>query len=84
MVVEQAGTNIATVLDLGRNNVHQDSTWRGSFISQITFHANDWGTGADFISVDLRQHENGPVVISNFIGGWEDGRMFPPPVQTIA
>jgi hypothetical protein len=69
---EAAQTNMATVVQLGRNNVHQDSTWRGSFISQIRFHANDWGTGADFINVDLRQHENGPVTITNFIGGWTD------------
>ncbi len=65
-------SNIATVLQLGRPYVHQDSTWRGSFIAQFRYHCNDWGNGADFIDADLRQHENGPVVITNFIGGWQD------------
>lgn len=65
-------SNVATVLQIGRSSVHMDSTWRGSMIAQFRFHTNNWGNGADFINADIREHENGNVVIPNFVGGWQD------------
>jgi hypothetical protein len=64
--------NIASVLQLGRSAVYMDSLWRGSFIAQVRYHCYDWGSGADFINVDLRQHNLNAVTISNFVGGWVD------------
>ncbi|HTI07058.1 MAG TPA: hypothetical protein VL832_00845 [Puia sp.] len=67
--------NIATEMTLGRTGVHDDAQWRGAIIAKIRFHANQWGNGANFIDVDMRENTTGPVTINNFIGGWVDASM---------
>lgn len=68
------GYNIATQLELGRSNVHQDSSYRGSLIAKFAFHTYNWGHGSNFIDADIR--ENNSVGLPNrFIAGWTDASM---------
>lgn len=57
--------NTATVLEIGRSDVHLDSEWRGSMIARVRFHVNRWGSGSSFIDVDQFQSQQ-------FIAGWWD------------
>lgn len=60
----------ATVLEIGRHNVHEDSDWRGSLIARFSFHLTHWGNGSNFIDASIRQFN--PVTNTIFIGGWTD------------
>jgi hypothetical protein len=64
--------NVATEITIGRSSVHTDDNWRGAVIAKFRYHVTNWGHGADFIDVDLKQRAQGPVVINNFVGGWVD------------
>ncbi|WCT13633.1 tail fiber protein [Mucilaginibacter jinjuensis] len=65
--------NKATVLDIGRSNVHTDGTWRGSEIARFRFHTYNWGNSSNFIDADIRQFN--PVTNTAFIAAWSDGSM---------
>jgi hypothetical protein len=67
-----APSDLATELEIGRSNVHQDSSWRGAMIAKFRYHVNNWGTGAEFIDADLRQANSHVAAYSSFIGGWAD------------
>ncbi|RBL91732.1 hypothetical protein [Chitinophaga flava] len=64
------GPNRATEFEIGRQ-VHDDSQWRGSLIVRFRYHINGWGSGAQFIDVDMNQGYNG-INDNKFIAGWED------------
>ncbi len=42
-------------LEINRINIHQDSQWRGSLVSKITYHANGWGNGSSFLYAEIHQ-----------------------------
>lgn len=65
-------SNAATELEIGRSSVHLSGQWHGAMISKFRFHTFNWGNGAHFIDVDLRQ--NGAVNVTNkvFVAGWKD------------
>ncbi len=65
------GYNIPTKLFLGRSNVHADSEWRGSLISEFAFHVSAWGNGSNFIDADIKPS----LVGQNFIAAWRDATM---------
>ena len=74
VIVQDLGwpNNVATEMTLGRSFVHTDGNWRGAIIAKFRFHTTEWGHGANFIDADIRENTTGPVVISNFVGGWWD------------
>ncbi|MFD1631677.1 hypothetical protein [Pseudopedobacter beijingensis] len=57
--------NKATVLEIGRSNVHYNSSWRGSLIAKFAFHVSQYGHGSTFIDTDIKSSVD-------FIAGWED------------
>lgn len=63
--------NKATIIDIGRSNVHADGTWRGSEIARFRFHTTNWGNGSNFIDADIRQFN--PVTNTAFVAAWADG-----------
>ncbi|PWV56449.1 hypothetical protein [Chitinophaga sp. S165] len=65
-------SHLATELEIGRSNPHQDSSWRGSIIAKFRFHVNNWGCGSEFIDADLREANSHVASYSSFIGGWVD------------
>ncbi|MBV7531181.1 hypothetical protein [Chitinophaga sp. sic0106] len=67
--------NVATVLEIGRSNVHQDNPqngpgWQGSMISRFRYHVTAWGNGSHFIDAEINQE--GYSSTKPFIAGWED------------
>ncbi|MVT08261.1 hypothetical protein [Chitinophaga tropicalis] len=65
-------SNAITELELGRNNVHENSQWRGALMAKFSYHTYAWGSGSDFISANINQgYSSAPV--SDFIAGWKDG-----------
>ncbi|PTS96553.1 hypothetical protein DBR11_19020 [Pedobacter sp. HMWF019] len=56
----------ASQLEIGRSDTHENSTYRGTFISKFTFHTTRWGQGSAFINADITQTNN------SFIAGWKD------------
>ncbi len=67
--------NAATELEIGRSQVHEDGSWRGSFTAKIRFHTNNNGnawTGA-FIHSDIQTNNVWTfIAITTFIGGYQD------------
>jgi len=64
--------NAASILEIGRSDVHGDGGWRGSLIASFKFHVERWGNGAAFINADIKQVNNGFSQNVNFIAGWRD------------
>lgn len=64
--------NAITELELGRNNVHENSQWRGALMAKFSYHTYAWGSGSDFISANINQGYSSTQV-SDFIAGWKDG-----------
>ncbi|MGN7787304.1 hypothetical protein ACTJIJ_22410 [Niabella sp. 22666] len=60
--------NAPTELILGRSNIHENSTWRGSMIARFYYHTFDWGNLAHFI--DAKIHNS--IATAVLIGGWQD------------
>ncbi|HEY9259077.1 hypothetical protein [Chitinophaga sp.] len=65
-------SNVATELEIGRSNVHNDSWWRGSVIAKFRYHVTSWGNGSNFIDADIRQYSN-VANLNKMIAGWRDG-----------
>jgi hypothetical protein len=65
--------NAASVLEIGRSDVHGDAGWRGSLIASFKFHLERWGNGAKFIDADIMQVNNKNTQNYDFIAGWRDG-----------
>lgn len=63
--------NVATQLELGRSNVHEDGQYRGSLIAKFLYHTYNWGHGSSFIDADIRQSSN-TEQMSRFVAGWVD------------
>lgn len=55
-----------TNLQVGRADVHTNSSWRGSFVSSFSYHVNNYGHQAKFINASIASFN------ANFIGGWRD------------
>jgi hypothetical protein len=64
-------SNVATDLEIGRSNVHNDSWWRGSIIARFRYHVTAWGNGSNFIDADIRQYSN-VITLNRMIAGWRD------------
>jgi hypothetical protein len=58
--------NLPTILEIGRDWVHENSSWRGALISRFEFHTTQWGNGAHYIDAEIR------ISYTNFIAGWRD------------
>ncbi|ACU62080.1 hypothetical protein [Chitinophaga pinensis] len=67
-----SSSNLATELEIGRSNVHQDSSWRGALIAKFRYHVNNWGSGAEFIDADIREANSRVPAYGSFIAGWAD------------
>ena len=66
--------NIATELELGRSDVHENDiskTWTGSLIAKFKYHTTNWGNGSQFIDADIKSYDNDGNQY-NFIAGWKD------------
>nr|WP_315176504.1 tail fiber protein [uncultured Flavobacterium sp.] len=61
--------DVPTMLRLGRSNVHQDVTWRGSLVAAFSFHTTNWGHGSNFIDADIKPSGG---TYTSFIAGWRD------------
>lgn len=61
------GSNRSTELTIGRENVHQNSDWRGSIIANFKYHQYNWGHGSDHIIASIFSNSG------EFIAGWADG-----------
>jgi Uncharacterized conserved protein len=59
----------ATELQIGRSDVHQDASNRGSLIASFRYHVTNWGHGSNFIDADIRQFTGAN---SKMISGWKD------------
>lgn len=64
--------NVATQLKLGRSSVHENATWRGSFIAEFNYHTTNWGNGAAFIKANIARVNNASAAIQDFVAGWKD------------
>jgi hypothetical protein len=62
----------ATVLNLGRSNIHENELWHGSMIAQLKFHTTRWGHSSDFIDADIKQYRGNAQI---FIAGWQDATL---------
>lgn len=67
------GTNKMTDLTIGRVDVHENSTWRGSTIAKFTFHTNNGGHGSENIEATMFYN------ITPFIAGWKDVSFYSSP-----
>ncbi|MFP5041660.1 hypothetical protein [Parasediminibacterium sp. JCM 36343] len=61
--------NIATELELGRSNVHENTNWLGSIIAKFRYHTTNWGNGSNFIDADIKGSNN------SFVAGWQDATL---------
>jgi len=65
--------HLASQLEIGRSDIHQDSDWRGSVIAKFSFHTFVYGHRAKFIDADITQYRNSINDSSlDFIAGWRD------------
>lgn len=64
------GSNVATVLTVGRSHVHTDATWRGSLVASFNYHLSRYGHGSHFIDAVVHQYSGSTN--PNFIAGWHD------------
>ncbi len=53
-------------LEIGRSDVHENGTARGSLIAKFNYHSTRWGNGSSFINAVIKSH------INNTIAGWKD------------
>jgi hypothetical protein len=60
----------ATELEIGRPDIHENSSVRGSMLAKFSFHVSNWGHGTKFINADLHQSTYGTH--HDFIAGWAD------------
>lgn len=60
----------ATEMQIGRSDVHQDGSLRGSIIANFRYHVTNWGHGSSFIDADIRQYT---AANPRLIAGWKDG-----------
>ncbi|WP_143304731.1 SlyX family protein [Chitinophaga vietnamensis] len=58
--------NVASVLELGRSNVHTDYNAYGSLIATFRYHTTNGGHLSSFIDADIKQFNN------IFVAGWRD------------
>ncbi|WP_320052046.1 hypothetical protein [uncultured Acetobacteroides sp.] len=65
------GNYKATILEIGRSNVHDNSSWRGALMCRVEYHVTSWGHGANYISADVRNTRNGSLQ-QNLVAGWRD------------
>jgi hypothetical protein len=56
--------NVFTEVNIGRSNVHLNSSWQGSMIANFKYHVTNYGHGSSFI--------NSTIYAYNFIAGWVD------------
>jgi hypothetical protein len=66
------GVNSTAELELGRSEIHTNSSARGGVVAKFKFHANAYGNGANFINADVVQVNNQFGANVNFIAGWKD------------
>lgn len=59
-----------TDLEIGRPDVHENSSQRGSMLAKFSFHVSNWGHGVKFINADVHQSNFGSH--HYFIAGWVD------------
>lgn len=60
------GIHRQTNLQIGRADVHTNSSWRGSLISSFSYHINNYGHQTKFINASIASFN------ASFIGGWRD------------
>jgi hypothetical protein len=60
------GSNVATELELGRSDVHENSQWRAALMLKLRFHTTNWGHGANFIDASI--YYDGTTTVA----GWRD------------
>jgi len=75
--------NAASVLEIGRSDVHGDAGWRGSLIASFKFHVERWGNGAKFIDADIMQVNNKNTQNYDFVAGWRDGTGLNPSMNIV-
>lgn len=66
------GLNTASKLELGRSQIHENTSWRGSLMAKFEYHTTRWGNGANFIDADIVQTNNGDGTSVTFISSWKD------------
>lgn len=64
--------SLATVVQIGRSNVHTDGSWKGSLIAKISFHTTNWGHGARYSKTEIWQKYNQMATSVSFIAGYYD------------
>ncbi|MHC0446354.1 hypothetical protein ACWA1F_13170 [Flavobacterium sp. 3-218] len=64
--------NVPTNLTLGRSYVHLDSSWRGSLMSEFSFHVTEWGNDSAFITANIIPSTSYNGSHTTFIAGWTD------------
>ena len=64
--------NATAELELGRSEIHLNSSARGGVIARFKYHTNAWGNGANFIDADVIQVNNKFGENIDFIAGWQD------------
>ena len=63
--------NVPSQLTIGRSNVHENSSWRGSVMATFNFHVTAWGNGANYIDAHIHQ-DYAADPDSSMIAGWQD------------
>lgn len=58
--------HLPTNLQVGRADVHTNSSWRGSLVSSFRYHVNNYGHQTKFINASIASFN------ANFIAGWRD------------
>ncbi len=64
-------SNRATILEIGRSNIHLDGTSSGSLLAIFRFHTTNWGHASHFIDADIKQYRQEYGVIP-FIADYTD------------
>ncbi|WP_316833737.1 hypothetical protein [Pedobacter nutrimenti] len=64
---------VPSQLEIGRSNIHENESWRGSVMAKFAFHISRWGNGANFINAEIVQtHNIYNGANRDFIAGWKD------------
>jgi hypothetical protein len=62
-----------TELIIGRSDVHQNATWRGSLMARFIYHTYNAGNTSNFIDVMIKNDVfSWAEAMQKFIGGWAD------------
>jgi hypothetical protein len=66
--------NVPTKLIIGRSNVHENETWRGSLMAEFSFHTYNVGHTSNFIDVMIKNDVFSwtESTMKKFIAGWVD------------